>query len=68
MIRVLPIDGWPCILLVTKITARFLRPGGYFCAFLVPFYADKTKIENMKCEIKKVNETGKVKTKMKILN
>lgn len=35
------------------------------CLFLVPFFADKTKIENMKCKIKKVNETEKVKTKMK---
>jgi len=65
MIRVLPIDGWPCILLVTKITARFRAV--IFVPFLVPFYADKTKIENMKCKIKKVNKTGRVKTKMKIL-
>ena len=36
LIEVLPIDGWPLNLIVTKVTANvFSGPGGYFCAFLL---------------------------------
>ena len=31
----LPIDGWPSNLIVTKVTAKLSGSGGYFCVLLL---------------------------------